>query len=257
MLILQACGTGAGAPEPDPVEEEPIALDSTMPEGEPGVAGQEYSFVFSYNENLAQNNSAGTMAAGSNVLFRWTFGDGTQAGSATVTVDADGKAVYEVKHTYHNDGRYGIALTVEDEHNNVLATNDFIVEIGEVEEEALTLTTCDGEWHPGGAGGYGVSIDRWDISTAPAGATFDLRYDAYTIPDKFFVEYPEGVQLINTGWRGSALYEGDSLYPGGIAGEGSGEELDVFTKATADEFIVTTFGPGAGTAWDYDIRCTP
>lgn len=255
---MQACGTGAGAPDPDPdPTEEPVTVDSTLPTGQPGEAGEEYSFTFVYNENLAEGSSLNTFASNDEVVFHWVFGDGTPAGEATVTVDANGIATYEVKHTYQSDGRYGLVLTVEDENKNVLAQTDFIVEIGEVEEEHLTLDACDGSLQFGGTGGYGVTIDRWNISVAPAGATFDIEYNTYSIPDKLRVEYPEGTTVLDTGWRGSTSYDGNPLYPGGIEGPGYNEEADVFTKASADEFVVTVLGPGAGTAWDYYIRCTP
>ena len=255
LLILQACGGSTSAPEP--ATEDPITVESSLPKDGPGVTGEEYSFTFVYDESQVSSNSLGTMAAGDDVIFSWTFGDGTQAGTATVTIDADGKAILEVKHTYTHDGRYGIVLSVEDEDNNVLATTDFIVEIGDVDIADVTLLVCDGNWQAGGAGGYGVTIDRWDISVAPAGSTFDLQFNAFSIPDKFIVEYAGLNKPFETGWRGDSAYDGEPLYPGGIDGPGIGEALGVFTKGAANEFIVTIIGPGAGTAWGYDIRCNP
>lgn len=256
LLILQACGRTDNMIPPADDEPEPVAVKSTMPSDGPGEAGEEYTFTFVYDENEMSTSSLQPLATGDNVIFSWTWGDNSEGGQATVRVDSTGRAIYEVSHTYEDEGRFGLVLTVDDEDGTELAKTDFIIEIGTVEEGREALETCDGSWISGGYGGYGVSIDRWDISKLPSGAVVDFRYNAYSIPDKFVVEYPEGNVALDTGWRGSSSYENDSRYPGGISGEGRGEEAAVFRKSAASEFLVTVIGPGPGTAWDYDVRCT-
>lgn len=255
LLLLQACGS-VDTPPPgngDPSPTEPVSVDSTLPETGPGEVGVEYSFTFTYDENITRG-AAGTAAIGDDVIFRWSFGDGSEGGEATVSVDSDGRASLTVKHTYDTEGRYGLVLTVEDEEGTVLAKDDYIIEIGELESDELELSECDGNWVAGGEGGYGVSIDRWDISAAPAGASFDFEYEAYFIPDKFVVEY-DGSIVLDTGWRGNDFYEGEPAFPGGIAGPGSEQVRNLFEKGPVDEFVVTVIGPDRNTAWDYRIRC--
>lgn len=124
----------------------------------------------------------------------------------------------------------------------------------EVEVRDRDLNACD-VWSPSQSGGFGTTVDNWDIGTIPAGATFDIRFNAYSVPDKFIVEYPAGTVRLDTGWRGSSSYEGNPLYPGGIAGPGSGQVDDMFSRGTVNSIKVTVIGPEQGTAWDYSLRC--
>jgi hypothetical protein len=125
--------------------------------------------------------------------------------------------------------------------------------IAVVEEREQELDICE-VWSVSNAGGVGTTVDNWDISEIPAGAVFDIRFDAFSIPDKFIVSYA-GTEYLDTGWRGSSSYEGDPRYPGGIAGPGQGEVLDIFSKASTDTFEVTVIGVQSGTAWNYQVRC--
>jgi hypothetical protein len=124
----------------------------------------------------------------------------------------------------------------------------------EVDSREQTLTACN-QWSVANSGGYGTTIDTWNISQIPVGAIFDIKYDAYSVPDKFVVEYPIGTLAHDTGWRGSATYAGNPLYPGGIAGPGSGQQDGIFTRGAASSFKVTIYGPDSGTLWQYSIRC--
>jgi hypothetical protein len=123
----------------------------------------------------------------------------------------------------------------------------------EVDTRDQTLTVCN-QWTAANSGGYGTTVDTWNITQIPAGALFDIKYDAYSVPDKFVVEYPIGTLAHDTGWRGSASYAGP-LYPGGIVGPGAGEALGIFTRGGQASFKVTVYGPDAGTLWQYSIRC--
>lgn len=129
-----------------------------------------------------------------------------------------------------------------------------MVVIGEAQEREEELNICE-VWKAAQSGGTGVTVDNWDIGTIPSGATFDIRFNAYSIPDKYIVEYPAGSVVLDTGWRGSSSYNGDPRYPGGIAGPGQGQENDIFSKGTVDSFKVTVVGGHPGTAWNYEIRC--
>lgn len=122
------------------------------------------------------------------------------------------------------------------------------------DERDRQLTVCD-VWSAAQSGGYGTTVDTWDVSMIPSGATFDIRFDAYSLPDKFVVEYPNGVTALDTGWRGSASWDTDPRYPGGIAGPGKGQVDDVFTRGVQDWFRVSVSGPDPNTAWEYEIRC--
>lgn len=261
-LVLPACGDDSAA--------EPITIETNLPSDGHGEAGVPYSFTFVYNADAPVpahatmgselRHSQGEVVTakqaldhGDDVTFTWTFGDGSQPG--TIDTPLDGHlAQHTVDHTYAVDGRYGLVATVHDEDNVLLATIDFIVTIGEIEEEEDEMDACD-VWQAGNSGGYGVTITNWDISDIPANAVFDVRFDAFSIPDKIVVEYPFRTKVLDTGWRGSASYDGDLLYPGGVTSPGSLEILDVFTKNGPNKFKVTVIGPDTSTAWDYKVRC--
>lgn len=124
----------------------------------------------------------------------------------------------------------------------------------EVDQRDQVLNACD-VWSAAQSGGFGTTIDNWNISAIPTGAVFDFQFNAYSIPDKFIVEYPTGTLRLDTGWRGSSTYTNNPLYPGGIAGPGSGEELAIFNRGASNSVKVTVIGPESGTAWVYSIRC--
>jgi hypothetical protein len=132
-------------------------------------------------------------------------------------------------------------------------TTDFA---GEVEKE---LDVC-GTWSASQSGGFGVTVDTWDISEIPVGSSFDIRFDALNQPDKYVVEYPVGNQVYDSGWRGlQSVYNNASRYPEfqpeGVVGPGQGQEDDIFVKGAQNSFRVVVTGPQAGTIWYYDIRC--
>lgn len=124
----------------------------------------------------------------------------------------------------------------------------------ESDDRDFDMNICD-VWQVAQSGGVGVTVDNWDISEIPPGATFDIRFEAYNIPDKFVIEYPAGTVQHDTGWRGSSSFEGNPRYPGGIAGPGRGQENDLFTKGTHDMFRVVVTGVDNGTLWNYQVRC--
>lgn len=128
------------------------------------------------------------------------------------------------------------------------------------DEVTKELNVC-GVWSASTSGGFGVTIDTWNIENIPAGATFDMQFDALNQPDKFVVEYPIGNEVHDTGWRGHPFYDGSPEFPGGVisapspASPGSGTALDMFEKGAQNTFRVVVTGPQQGTIWFYDIRC--
>ena len=117
------------------------------------------------------------------------------------------------------------------------------------------LDQCD-VWQAADSGGVEGTLDIWEIGHLPDNATFDFRFDAYTIPDRFEVEYPPGELIVDTGWRGDSSYDGDPDYPGGVEAPGSDVMEDIFQKdARSDSFVVKAFGVDSSTAWEYDVRC--
>ncbi len=123
-------------------------------------------------------------------------------------------------------------------------------------EEFVYDTEC-GEWTPWrtARNAPGIYIDTWDISSIATGAVMDFDFDAYSLPDRWWIYY-DGELVLETGWRGSAGYEGDPRFPGGIAGPGRGEALAFMTKIEGvDELVIRTEGGDTGTWWDYRLRC--
>lgn len=138
---------------------------------------------------------------------------------------------------------------------NTLQDNLILYILGnKVEVRNQALADCN-NWTPSQSGGAAGTLDIWDISAIPVGASFDISFDAYAIPDKFKVEYPTGTVQLETGWRGSSSYNGNPAYPGGIQGTGAGEKLSMFTKGASNTIRVTVTGGESGTAWNYNLRC--
>ena len=123
----------------------------------------------------------------------------------------------------------------------------------DTERRDFSLDACDA-WSVSNSGGVEGTVDTWDISGIPDGATFDLRFNARTVPDRYRVTY-RGVQVFDSGWRGASRYDDDTRYPGGIAGPGAGEELGLFVKTATSAFTVTVVGVEDETVWDYRVRC--
>ncbi len=117
-----------------------------------------------------------------------------------------------------------------------------------VEIRDNTLDVC-GEWSATNSGGAEGTLDRWDISNIPAGATFDFEFNAYSVPDKFRVDY-SGVTYLNTGWRGGYAPNNEPL-----EGPGAFTVNAMFTKGTANTFQVLVTGHQPGTAWNYRVKC--
>lgn len=225
-------------------DEQDPDLTVSSPALTDAEAGEDYLFEF----------EAANLDDFSEVVFEWTFGTGASDATGTEQISVTGgEASHDVSYNYPNEGMFALVVVVEDTDGNVIVDKNVTVTVGEAEERDYDLDVCD-EWKAANDGGQGVTVDNWDISMLPDGAEFDIRFDAYNIPDKFVVTY-DGSVVLDTGWRGSSTYDGDSMYPGGIEGPGAGQEDGIFTKvAGVDTFEVTVYGPQSGTAWEYDVR---
>lgn len=188
------------------------------------------------------------------VTLSWNFGDGSETalGQQVLPVQG-GRAGTTIYHRFAAEGSFGVYAVAQAEARN-LADGTAMVVIGEVPEREYDLTICN-TWQAAGSGGSSGTVDTWDISAIPKGAVFDLQFDAYSIPDMFLAEYPDGLVVLSTGWRGDASYEGNPRYPGGIAGPGYGSVSGLFVKGRTDFFTVRVIGGEPGTAWDYQVSC--
>lgn len=100
-----------------------------------------------------------------------------------------------------------------------------------------------------------------EITLGSGTGTVTLNYNAFSVPDKFVVVF-DGVEVINTGYRGdageqAALDAALATYGAPsetIAGPGSGSANFVKSTATTTA-TVYVYGPMAGTAWQFTLEC--
>lgn len=242
-LLLAACGRAPTQP----------------PEARQGLFITPASVTVNANETVEFTFEAAGLPAGlSAVTFEWNFGDGTTSSTGSAEVEVTGNtAVHTISYTFIADGAFGVWVSVMGPAATELYTGHVQAVVGNVTdlERDYDLGVC-ANWVAADAGGHGITVDYWDISTIPTGATFDMQFDALLQPDRYLIEYPEGTLVHDTGWRGSSAYEGSPLYPGGIAGPGLGSVPELFVKGSADTFKVTIIGGEPGTIWDYAIMCS-
>lgn len=187
-----------------------------------------------------------------NFSLQWNFGDGT-TGSRNVSA-LESPHNEQITHAYRNSGAYALTIQLQSPEGGRGKVVPIYIELPE-RNNNYNLDICN-VWKAANSGGYGVTQDLWDISAIPNGAEFDINFDTYSIPDRIFVQYPPGVQVLDTGWRGDSSYQGDPKYPGGISGPGRGQFNGIFRKtANQNTFKVIVVGPDRNTAWDYSIRC--
>jgi len=189
------------------------------------------------------------------LTLSWNFGDGT-AGQRDI-IATRSPHTESLTHAYSNAGAYGALFQVASVSGRASQVVPVYIELPK-NENNYNLNICD-VWRAANSGGYGGTEGLWDISfiSPPSGqkAVFDISFDTYFIPDRIFVYYPPGNLVLDTGWRGDSSYQGDPLYPGGIAGPGRGQFNDIFEKGSVDQFKVVVVGPDRGTAWTYSVRC--
>ena len=144
-----------------------------------------------------------------------------------------------------NNGLYTFELMVNNGEEN--STIDTVTITASVINQ-YTLNICD-QWSVSNSGGEQGTADDWDISQIPVGAFFDFKFEAYRIPDKFRVEY-EGVNKLNTGWRGNYAPNNEVL-----EGPGRFDKYGLFIKGNSDTMRVAVTGGQSGTGWNYMVRC--
>ena len=114
-------------------------------------------------------------------------------------------------------------------------------------------------WSNFAAGGTGETYDTWDVSQVPLGSTFDFKFHAHIIPDRFIVEYPMGFIIYDSGWRSTdptheninhLLYDTPVTYPG----EDRVENICVKTSQTKIRVIVFGAEEDHSTEWMYALR---
>jgi hypothetical protein len=180
--------------------------------------------------------------------YEWSFGD-SKTFSDKQVAGQNSKATNTFK-----DGFYTTEVKLYDvKTGDMLASNQVMVTIIQ-DLKKYDLKECD-QWSVAQSGGYGTTLNLWDISALPEGAKLDLSFDAYSMPDRFVVQY-KGVTVFDSGWRGDGSYAQSkpSLYPGGISGPGKGTADNMFSKAGDNTIRVIVYGPEGGTAWNYKIR---
>ena len=109
-------------------------------------------------------------------------------------------------------------------------------------------------------GGYAYPDIR-NIQLGSSTGTVELTYDALGEPDKFIVEF-DGVEVINTGYRGNASQQGDLNSALAVLGQpaetiqGVGSGTATFTKSTATTTAtVKVFAPITNSTWRYTLGC--
>ncbi len=254
-IVIVADDTGTD-PDPDPgTDPEPgynVSLTIDPSAINDGVVREEYSFTM---------EATGIPAEMTEVIFAWYF-KGQVRQYQRVTV-ADGAASHTVRRTfdavdtYYLDVEVGRPLGGRDNDYELLDTAFASIGIGvDVPENEVELGSCEG-WVGSQSGGHGVTVDRWDLTNVPVGASINFRYDTYTIPDNFVIEYDD--EEFRTGWVGDFWHAwfNPGLYPGGVVSGPEGERAGVFTKVEGqNELVVTVFGPDRNTAWNYSLSCT-
>lgn len=129
------------------------------------------------------------------------------------------------------------------------------------DQDAITrskvLNKCN-EWIRQSSEKRKTTSDIWDISAIPEGTSFDFKFDADTIPDKFIVQYPAGNTIFDSGWIGSQKYFSENpvskYYPGGLSGPGKVDKNALFVKGASNTFVVNVYGPEGSTNWSYHFR---
>lgn len=193
--------------------------------------------------------------------FAWSFGDGRDYSGKTGS-RSGGRITYD---NITEDKTLTLSVRLIDAEGEVLDTDQVTISFvlteetpHETEHRQDILNVCN-KWIRSDSGGSGTTITVYDISELPPETSFDMRFNAMNIPDKFIVEY-EGAVVYDSGWRGSSTGIGDpNLYPGGLSGGGQGEARAMFEKNNSDSFTVTVIGPEPNTAWNYELRanCPP
>ena len=85
----------------------------------------------------------------------------------------------------------------------------------------------------------------------------NFRYSAYTIPDRFIIEYPIGNQIFDSGFRGDPFYNqqlNDNGFPP-VTGSGFGNGFFIKNNPLPDQGRLVVFAPLDNTAWSFIVDC--
>ncbi|SDY96720.1 hypothetical protein [Tindallia californiensis] len=210
------------------------------------------------DEDYLEHSFSARASQSGNYTYEWSFGDGRSWSQTPGEGRISGGTITYEEIT--DNASFILGVRLKDEQGEVLGRDQMTINVvkdedpEELEEREDIMARCN-EWYESGSGGAGTTRTTYDISSLPVGTSFEMRFDAYSIPDRFIVEY-EGAEVYNSGWRGSQSRAAakPELYPGGVSGAGSGSVSNIFTKNEAQHFTVTVIGPEAGTAWQYALR---
>ena len=120
------------------------------------------------------------------------------------------------------------------------------------------VVPCDtGTAYSGGEAFPDVQV----IELGSATGVVTVTFNALGVPDKFIVEF-DGVEVINTGYRGEQVYQGQlntALAERGLPAEtitSPGQGVATFNKTTSTTTAtLKVFAPISGTSWSCTVSC--
>lgn len=135
-----------------------------------------------------------------------------------------------------------------------LQTNKNMSYLKGYRHSAVKPTGCDSQTQYSGGQSYPTTVV---VELGSGTGTVSFDYDAAAIPDKFVVFF-NGVEVINTGYRGSTQLQDDLdavLDPDEII-QGNGVGSDSFTKnSTISTCMVYVYAPLSNTGWSFTVGC--
>lgn len=250
-IVIVAADPGADpGTDPEPSYNVNLTIDPSAIND--GTVREEYTFTM---------EATGIPAEMTEVIFSWFFkGQGEQFQRVSVSGGTASHSVtrsFATADSYYLDAKVGRPLHASGNDFELLDTAFVSIGIGvDVPENEVELGSCEG-WVPSQSGAYGVTVDKWDLTNVPVGAAINFRYNTYSIPDNFRIDYAG--EEYRTGWAGDSwhAWRNRDLYPGGIVTGPRGEVAGVFTKIDGqDELVVTVYGPHRSTEWNYSLSCS-
>jgi len=188
------------------------------------------------------DGTASSDADGDALTYQWAITSKPGGSSATLNDNTLDNPTF----TADVIGTYTVELIVNDGTQNSIV-DTVIINANLIVDHELNICNV---WSASNSGGVAGTFDRWDISQIPAGASFDFEFQAYSVPDKFQVDY-NGTNRLKTGWRGSRTPNTGEA----IEGPGRFNKYGLFIKEESNIMTVLVTGEQPGTAWNYKVRC--